>query len=63
MRRRQCSEFGECDKYAAAKAADKPVFNIEYNRDAFLAACDVQATYGITTIFKVCVHVLGVRGD
>jgi len=39
--------------YAPAKAADKPVFNIEYLEDPFLAACRNQANWGISSMRKV----------
>lgn len=53
--RRQCQEYSECSSYAPAQAANKPVFNIEYNAAAFQAACANQASYSITTILKASV--------
>jgi len=47
----------ECAAYAPAKAAGKPVFNIEYKAAAFEAACRNQTGFGITSIFKVCAFV------
>jgi hypothetical protein len=50
---RQCAEYNVCSRYQPAKAAGKPMFNIEYDAAAFARACTSQDTFGMTTILKV----------
>jgi hypothetical protein len=50
---RQCHEFDECGTYAPAKAAGKPVYNIEYLAKNFAKGCPQQAAMGIHTSLKV----------
>jgi hypothetical protein len=52
-RRRECAQLGECARYASARAAGKPVYNIEYDEAAFTEVCGNQGALGITTIYKV----------
>lgn len=50
-----CMDYNECDTYAPAKAAGKPVWNMQYKSRSFKAACKCQDAFGMKTIYKALV--------
>ncbi|KAI8476297.1 MAG: endo alpha-1,4 polygalactosaminidase [Monoraphidium minutum] len=48
----QCMQYTECDRYAPARVAGKPVYGVEYEARAFEAACKAGNESGVTHILK-----------